>query len=201
MFEKPSIFENVQTPHFSRLLAPPFFTGLEFVMGLMFFSVYTESIGLMQETYLSELPLIGEIFLYIDPDANASHLIAALLATFSVGTPLFIWSEIFRQNIFDNPREWFSHCQNQIIASFAALVLLLVISLECVSLYSLIAKQATPGGIFVQNEVRDFMDYLAENKGMGIAVSIVIAIINIILALFTTRAFRLLKSPEGGDNS
>ena len=41
------------------------------------------------------------------------------------------------------------------------------------------------------------MGFLAQNKGMAIAISAVIAVINIILALFTTRAFHLLKSePE-----
>lgn len=201
MFEKPSPFENVQPPNFSRLLAPPFFVLLELTMGLMLFAVFSSGIGLMDEAYLSELPLIGEVFMYIDPDANASHLIAALLAIFSVATPLVIWTEIYQQNILDNPREWISHPQNQIIASMAALVLLLVISLEIINIYTLIAKQATPGGIYIQDEARDFMAYLAENKGMGIAVSIVISVINIILALFTTRAFKHLKSPEGGVNS
>lgn len=152
----------------------------------------------MEETYLSELPIIGTAFRYIDQDANAAHLISAILATFSVGTPFFIWTEIFRQNILENPREWLAEAQNQIIASMAALVLALVISVEIVSLYSLIAKQAAPGGIFIQNEAHDLMAFLAENKGMGIAVSIVIAVINIILGLFTAQAFKRLKSPEGG---
>lgn len=197
MFEKPSVFENVQPPNFSRVLTTLFFVSLEVTMWLMFFAVYANSIGFMDEVYLSELPLIGEVFQYIDPDADASHLIAGLLATFSVGTPLFIWGEIYRQNILDNPREWISHPQNQIIASMAVLVLLLVISLEIVNLFTLIAKQTSPlvDG-FLKNEARDFMDYLAENKGMGIAVSIVIAVINIILALFTTRAFKTLKSSQ-----
>lgn len=195
--DKPSPFDNVQTPKLSRLLAIPFFIGLEMSMGLMLFAVYSQTIGLMDEAYLSELPIIGAVFMQIDPDANASHIVAILLATFSVGTPIFIWAEIFRQNIFDNPREWISHPQNQIIASTAALVLLLVVSLECVNLYSLIAKEELEIGFGVQTQSDDLMTFLAENKGMAIATSIVIALINIILALFTARAFNLLKNSEG----
>jgi hypothetical protein len=197
MFDKPSPFDTIQAPKFSHLLAILFFTCLELSMWLMFFAVYSQSIGLMDETYLSDLPLIGEVFYQLDPDANASHIVAILLATFSVSTPLFIWAEIFNQNIFGNLREWISHPQNQIIATIAALVLLLVISLEIVNLYTLIAKEALPIGTFVEKQDSDLMGFLAENKGMAIATSIVIAVINIILALFTTRAFKFLKSSEG----
>ena len=201
MFDKPSPFERGPASKFSSFLPVLSLMGLEIANWLMFFSVYSESIGLMNETYLSDLPIIGAAFMYIDPDANASHIISILLATFSVGTPLFIWSEIFRQNILDNPREWISHPQNQVIASFAALVLLLVIGLETINLYSLVAKEALPGSTFVQKQESDLMAFLAQNKGMAIAISIVIAVINITLALFTTRAFKLLKSEEGGTNS
>ena len=202
MYEKPSVFENVQPPNFSRALARLFSVLMEFIMWLMLFAVFSSGIGLMNETYLSELPLIGNLFSnYIDPDANASHLIAALLATFSVGTPLFIWSEIFRQNILDNPREWISHPQNQIIASMAVLVLLLVISLEVVNLYTLVAKESLPIVFPTQSQENDLMSFLAQNKGMAIGISVVIAVINIILALFSVRAFKHLKSPEGGVTS
>lgn len=194
MFDKSSPFDNVQTPKFSSVVATLLFLGLEISMWVMFFAVYSESIGLMDETYLSDLPIIGTAFMQIDPDANASHIIAILLATFSVGTPLFIWAEIFRQKILDNPWEWISHPQNQIITCFAGLVLLMVISLEIVNLYTLIAKEALPTGFIAQNQASDLMGYLAENKGMAIAISVVIAVINIILALFTTRTFQTLKS-------
>ena len=198
MFNKLHPFDTVQPPKFSSIITPPFFIGLEFSMWLMFFAVYSESIGLMDETYLSDLPIIGEVFMQIDPDANASHIIAILLATFSVGTPIFIWAEIFRQGILDNPREWISHPQNQIITSFAAIVVFLVLSLEIVNLYTLIAKEAVPSGFLGQSQSDDLMAFLAQNKGMAIAVSIVIAVINIILALFTTRALKFLKSSDGG---
>lgn len=74
-------------------------------------------------------------------------------------------------------------------------MLLLVISLEIVNLYTLIAKEQIGFGLPTQSS--DLMDFLAKNKGMAIAISIVIAVINIILALFTTRAFKFLKSEEG----
>ena len=199
MFDKPSAFENVHPPRFSALITVLFFTGLEIAMWLMFFSVYTESIGLMDETYLSDLPIIGAAFLRIDPDANASHIISILLATFSAGTPIFIWSEIFRQNILDNPREWISHPQNQVVAIFTGLVLLLVIGLEVTNLYTLIAKETiSASSVFVQKQDSNLMTFLANNKGMAIGVSAVIAVINFILALFTTRAFKHLKTEEGG---
>ena len=201
-FDKPSPFEKVHAPKFSHVLPILFFSGLELAMWVMFFCLYTAGMNLMDGTYLSELPIIGAVFMYIDPDANASHIIALLLATFSVGTPLFIWAEIFRQNILDNPREWISHPQNQIITGLAALVLLLVIGLECTNLYSLIAKKEMHAlnGVFLQDKEAGLMEFLAQNKRMAIATSIVIAVINIILGLFTTRAFILLNASKEGNS-
>lgn len=197
MFDNPSPFERVPRTNFSALFAPLLFLGLELSMWTMFFAVYSETIGLMNETYLSELPVIGIVFSRISPEANASHIISILLATFSVGTPLFIWTEIFHQKILDAPREWISHPQNQIIASLAALVLFLVIGLEVINLYILVAKESLPSGFVAQTEgTTGLMAFLAQNKGMAIAISAVIAMINIILALFTTRSFQLLKSEE-----
>jgi len=196
MFDKPSPFERIHPPNFSAIVAILFLIGLELSMWTMFFAVYSETIGLMDETYLSELPIIGIAFSRIDPNANASHIISILLATFSVGTPLFLWAEILRQKILDNPQEWISHPPNQIIASFAIMVLALVIGLEVINLYTLVAKETMPSGFISQSQDNGLMDFLAQNKGMAIAISAVIAVINIILALFTTRAFQFLKSSQ-----
>lgn len=194
-FDKPSPFDGAKSINASGVLKAGFACTLEASMFVMFYAVFTETIGLMNETYLSELPVIGGMFDMLDPDANASHIISILLATFSVATPLFIWAEVHRQNILDDPQEWFSHPQNQILASIAALVLFMVIGLEVVNLYTLVARESSQG-IFIEQQGGGVMAFLAENKGLAIGVSAVIAIINIILALFTTRAFQSLKSEE-----
>ena len=192
-FDKKSPFENVPT-RLSAFFVPLLCVGLESTMLLTLFSIFTETIGFMRDTYLSELPLIGGLFCRISPDANASHLLSILLAIFSVGTPILIWSYIFEKNILESPREFFSHPQNRITASFAALILLLVIGLEITNIYTLIAREALPGGFAIENQDAGFMTFLAQNKGLAIAVSAVITVINIVLALFTTRVFIHLKS-------
>lgn len=194
-FDK-SPFEGMRPPSFAALAVFGFFLTLDGGMWTMFFAVYTETIGLMGDTYLSELPVIGQLFAALDPDANASHIISMLLATFSVATPIFIWSEIFRQKILDDPQEWFSHPSNQIIASVTGLILFLVIGLEVVNLYTLVARETMPSGFVVQTHDSGLMAYLAQNKGMAICISAVIAVINIVLALFTTRSIRSLKSNQ-----
>ena len=136
MFDSKSPFEGIRAPNFSSLMTMCLCIVLEGAMFTMFFAVYTETIGLMSDSYLSELPIIGSvIFGAMDSYANASHIISMLLAIFSVATPLFIWLEIFRQRILDDPQEWFSHKQNQILASIAAVILAMVIGLEVVNLY------------------------------------------------------------------
>lgn len=194
-FDKPSSFEGMPPPSPVAIVTMVFCIGLEVGMFTMFFSLYTETIGIMSDTYISELPIIGGVFSALDPDANASHIVALLLAVFSVVTPLFIWAEIFRQKILDDPQEWFSHPQSQIIAGFTGFILILLISLEVVNLYTLVAQESMQSG-FVQTQESGLMEYLAQNKGMAIGVSMVIAIINIFLALFSIRSLRNLKSSQ-----
>ncbi|MBV1952636.1 MAG: hypothetical protein KUG64_10645 [Cycloclasticus sp.] len=196
-FNNSSPFQGISAPSFSSVLTILFCITLEISMFTMFYAVYTETIGLMSDTYLNELPVIGAMFSAIDPDANASHIISMLLATFSVATPIFIWSEVFRQRILDDPQEWFSHPQNQIIAGLAGVILLLVIGLEVVNLYTLVARETMPSGFVVQTQDKGLMGYLAENKGMAIGISLVVAVINIVLALFTTRSIQNIKSTQG----
>lgn len=194
-FDKPSPFDGVKSVSASGVAKVFFAISLEAAMFIMFYALYTETVGLMNKTYLSELPVLGSLFSMLDPDANASHIISMLLATFSVATPIFIWAEIHRQKILDDPQEWFSHPQNQILASIAGLVLAMVVALEVVNLYTVVAQQSAQTGFVVQRE-SGVMEFLAQNKGLAIGVSAVIAVINIILALFTTRAFQSLKSQD-----
>ncbi len=194
-FDESSPFEGISSLSFSAVVAVLFCFILESGMFTMFYAVYTETIGIMNDTFLSELPIIGAVFGVLDPDANASHIISMLMATFSVGTPLFIWSEVFRQKIMDDPQDWFSHPQNQIIAVFTGLILFLVIGLEVVNLYTLIAREDMEF-VFVQTQDNGLMGYLAQNKGMAIAVSAVVAVINIVLALFSIRSIRSLKTTQ-----
>ncbi|MGH1378427.1 MAG: hypothetical protein ACRBB3_06365, partial [Alphaproteobacteria bacterium] len=77
-FDKPSPFEGMSSPRFSSLFTVLICSALEISMFVMFYAVYTETIGLMNETYLSELPVIGSAFSAVDPDANASHIISML---------------------------------------------------------------------------------------------------------------------------
>ncbi len=72
----------------------------------------------------------------------------------------------------------------------------MVICLEVVNLYTLVVRESTPSGFVAQTQVSGMMAFLAENKGLAIGVSAVIATINIILALFTTRAYLSLKETQ-----
>ena len=195
-FDKPSPFEGMSPPRFSSLFTVLICTALEVSMFVMFYAVYTETIGLMGDTYLSELPVIGSAFSAVDPDANASHIISMLLAIFSVATPLFIWSEVFRNNILNDPQEWLSHPQHQVCAGLAAFILCLVVGLEVVNLYTLVARESLPSGFIGTSKDSGLIGYLAQNKGMAIGVSAVIAVINLVLALFTTHAIHSLKSDQ-----
>ena len=194
---KPSPFD-LQPPSFAKMAVMGLCILLELSMGIMLMSVYSESIGLMSQSYLSELPIIGSVFMAIDPDATTNDLISLLLAVFSLGTPIFLWSAILNQKILDDPQNWLSYPNNRVVAILAGLIVALVIALECVSLYTLISREAiSVNSVFVsQPQASGLMAFLSKNKGMGIAVSIVIVMINFVLAFLTVRTFHSFKSQE-----
>lgn len=172
--------------------------GLEGALLVMFASIYNEVIQITNHQPLSELAIIGGIFTAIDPDANANDLITFLLATFSVATPIAIWSYILTNGIFSTSQDWFSHKPNRIIAGVAIFIVLILFGLEATALYTMIAKQDVQiTSVFTQVEpASDLMAYLAENKAFAIGVSAVLAIVNLVLALLTTIAFRSLKASQ-----
>lgn len=192
---KPSPFD-FQPPSFAVIAMGIFCAVMEVAMGTTLTSVYAESIGLMSQAYLSELPIIGAAFAALDPDVTTNDLIALLLAVFSLGTPIFLWSSIFSQKILDDPQEWISHPNNKVIAVLAGFLVLLVVALEATALYTLISRDVVgvQTAFVAQQPNSGLMKFLSQNKGMGIGVSLIVVVINLVLALLTVRTFRSFKS-------
>ena len=65
-FDKPSPFDGVKTVSASGVAKVFFAVSLEAAMFIMFYALYTETVGLMNETYLTELPVIGNLFGMLD---------------------------------------------------------------------------------------------------------------------------------------
>ena len=170
-----------------------FCIALEFLLWVMLYGVFTETIGLLSDVFLSELPGVGLIFAQIDEDLSVSHLIAAMLAFVSCAVPIFIWSEVLAQRIYADPQAWLAEPGHQIAAVFAAAVLLIVIVLEVVNLYTLIARQAVPGA-FPIGDQSELMAFLADNKALAIIVSVLMAVVNVVIGFFTARAADELKT-------
>ena len=118
---------------------------LELMMGTLFYGIYTDTIGLMSNVYLSELPGIGQLFGLIDEEMTVSHLLAAMLAFFSCAVPVYIWSVILNEKIYEEPRAWLSKPLNQIKAGFMLFIFVLVFALEVTNQYTLIAQHKNAG--------------------------------------------------------
>lgn len=161
---------------------------LEFFIWVLFYGVYTETIGLLSDVYLSELSGVGFLFGLVDEDMTVSHLLAGILAFFSVGTPVYIWSAILKYRIHENLQAWLSKPVNQIYALLAGFVFLLVFGVEIVNLYTLIAQSEASGPLPGTGHTGELMTFLSQNKGLGIFVSFLMAIINAVIALITAKA-------------
>jgi hypothetical protein len=167
--------------------------GLECVLLVMLFSVFTENIGLLPNVYLSEQPGVGWLFAAIDEDLSVSHLVAFMLAFVSCAVPVFIWSEVLSQRIYERPQAWLAEPGHQIAAVFAVAVLAIVVALEVVNFYTLIAKQSAAGPLAVTGQ-SELMAFLADNKALGIIVSVLMAVVNVVIGFFTARAAHDLKT-------
>lgn len=170
------------------------FAGLlEGAMLLLFFGVFTETMGLASEQFLSELPGIGGLFEIIDEDATVSHLLAFLLAVFSVAVPLMIWNTFLEEKVHLNPQQWLSDPVNRVKAILAGIVYGAVVLLEVVNLYTLIARETATGPFASAAPTDALTEFLADNQALGIFVALLIALVNTVLALITVRTAHSMK--------
>ncbi len=159
---------------------------------VLYLSVYTETIGLFSNLFLSELPIVGPIFNLIDEEMTAAHLVAGILAFFSVTVPIHIWGVVLHQRIHEQPQAWFSKPMNQVYAVFLMALFCIVIFLEVTNLYSLIAKQAAPNA-FGLEQSNEWLEMLSAHEDLGMLVAALMALINTIIALLTAKAAYSLK--------
>lgn len=182
-------FDHETSINWRKLLSQTSFLGLELGLATVLYAIISENIAQFSTGYLSEVPLIGSAFEAIAPEATPSHIIAVLLAFFIIAVPLYIWTYILSEKVLLDPQEWLSKPPNQIIASFAAFVLLLVVSLESINLYTLIVKQSVPAGGFLVTQQSDLLSFISENKALAIGISATLTIMNLVISLLTANAF------------
>ncbi|MBN9889379.1 hypothetical protein [Salipiger abyssi] len=169
---------------------------LELSMLILLASTYTETMGLASNQYLCDLPGAGGLFCIIDEDMTVSHLLAYLLAVFSISVPIMIWSAVLDEDIHEDPRSWLASPMNRVKAGVAGLVYAAVVALEATNLYTLIAQQSAPGPWAKPQDASPMMDFLAQNQGLGIFVALLIVLVNAVLALLTVRATRSLTKKD-----
>ncbi|MEM1149927.1 MAG: hypothetical protein AAGI03_05120 [Pseudomonadota bacterium] len=167
---------------------------LEVVLVIVFYAVYAETIGFLSDVYLSELPGIGSVFELIDRDMTVTHLLAFVLAFFSVAVPVFLWAQIYALGIHNDPGAWLSEPANKVWAVLGGGIYLLVFALEAVNLYTLIAREAN--NPLPQVDSNPLMDALASNEPLAIGISILIAIINTVIAFMSVKATLALTNGD-----
>lgn len=174
-------------PPIVPILTLVFALVIEALMLIMLFGAYAETMGVMSDVYLCDQPAIGRLFCVIDDEMTVSHLLALLLAIFSIAVPIAIWAQIIEQRIHEDPGAWLARPANRIYAAIALALYVLVFALESVNIYTLIAREVA-GGPFASTHANPLMEFLAANQGLGIFVAVLVAVVNTVLALITVRA-------------
>lgn len=182
-------------PRIGAILVVAMCCALEGGMLILLYGTYSETMGMMSDVYLCDLPGIGRAFCAIDDEMTVSHLLALLLAIFSIAVQLAIWSEFLRQRIYEDPQGWFAVPTNKVYAAIALGLFGIIFALETVNLYTLIARE-TIGGPFMSTDMNPLMEFLAANQGLGIFVAILVALVNAVLALLTVRTVHALTARD-----
>ncbi|GJL65993.1 MAG: hypothetical protein NPIRA05_09640 [Nitrospirales bacterium] len=187
-------FEHEQGTNWSLVIKRIAFPLLHLIFGIALFAILSENIADFSRLYLSELPLVGPLFDSIAPEATPAHIVAGLLAFFIIAVPVYIWAYILEEKIIQNAQEWFSVPQNQILATLAGIVLAFTISIEWLSLFTLIAKAGAPVSAFAPTQQSEFLEFIGQNRSLAIGISATLTIMNLVIALFAAAAFRDDKS-------
>jgi hypothetical protein len=161
---------------------------VEASMLTLMYGVFSETMGLASNVYLSELPGIGKLFGLIDEEATVSHLLAFLLAVFSVAVPIMIWSVVLDEKVHLDHQAWLANPVNRMRAIFGLSLYGAVFLLEVLNLYTLIAQQAASNPFGGVQDLDPLMAFLAQNKALGVFISILIAVVNLVLGLMTVLA-------------
>lgn len=189
-------------PEGFRLMAIIAFAGLvliDLMIGIMLYSTYAQTMSVGTHVYLCDLPLAGFVFCAVGPDMSAMHLLALLMAVFSIFVPMMIWSEALRIGIFEDPEGWLALPGSKLKATLALAVLGVVVLVELVNMQTLITQESLPGPFDLPGETQDnWAEYLATNRGLALFVSVLIVIMNLVLALITVRAARGLSATYQG---
>lgn len=171
---------------------------VEAAMLTLMYGVFSETMGLASNVYLSELPGIGKLFGLIDEEATVSHLLAFLLAVFSVAVPIMIWSVVLAEKVHLDHQAWLANPVNRVRAIVGLSLYGAVFLLEVLNLYTLIAQQSAANPFGAVQDLDPLMAFLAQNKALGVFISILIALVNLVLGLLTvTTAHNLTQNRKG----
>lgn len=182
-----------EDPSIGKYIALGFLILIELAMATVLFGTYSETMGYASDLYLCDLPGPGRLFCHIDEDMTVTHLLAFLLAIFSIAVPMAIFNEAFRQGVFDDPQGWWARPTNRVYAGIALGVFALVFALETVNIYTLIAQQSMSSVFASTAQTSALMDLLANNQGLGVFIAALVAVVNAVLGLLTVRAARALN--------
>lgn len=171
---------------------------LEGAMLTLFLGAFSETMGFASNVLLSELPGVGKLFAIIDEDATVSHLLAFLLAVFSVAVPIMIWSVVLAEKVYLDHQRWLANPVNRVRAIVALALYATVFLLEVVNFYTLIAQQSAGNPFAAVTDLDPLTRFIAQNKVLGIFVSVLIAVVNLFLGLLTVVTAQSISQHKKG---
>lgn len=170
----------------------------ETALAIFFFAMFSETMGGTSNQLLCDLPIVGPVFCAVDENATVSHLLAGLLALFAVSVPIMIAKTTITERVYDDFQGWYAQPLNKIKLIVGGGLFIAVFLLEVLNIYTLIVQQSVVSPFAAPASTNDTLRLLAENKGLGVFVAILIAMLNLVVAFMTVSAALTLQSKMKG---
>lgn len=182
---------------------PPGFAGsfllflgaaaLKFGSFMLFYAIFSKTLGLMPGMFLCDLPGPGAVFCELAPDMALGDLLAMMVALFSTLTPIVIWNAAIEHDALRDPGAWLADPANKVWAIICGSIYALILLLETVNLFTLIASELAPGPFEIPGQNSPLMNLLAENMILAVFVALMISVINAALAFIAVKSAHTLK--------
>lgn len=167
--------------------------ALKFGSFMLFYAIFSKTLGLMPGMFLCDLPGPGAIFCEVAPDMALGDLLAMMVALFSTLTPIVIWNAAIEHDALRDPGAWLADPANKVWAIICGAIYGLIVLLETVNLFTLVASELAPGPFTTPVQNSPLMNLLAENMILAVFVSLMISVINAALAFIAVNSAHTLK--------
>lgn len=158
---------------------------------VLHYSAFSQTLNMGGSDYLVDIPGISWLFQSV-PDAQVNHLVIAFLAMASVAAPVALFFYLLRERVIAEPEEFFCYPPNRIYLGLLVAFYGVMLSVELVNVLALIESWVT-NPFTTSDMAKEFR----KHESLALLSTVVIAITNAAVALFTAKVWTAILPKKG----